>query len=100
VTADRRRGRSEQVLEADDAAVEVGDPRQASSTPGMNEVRSSESCRMVSVWPDAAEDDLLVGDDARQPDAVDADVRVVGAAGAGVTVVAERASGTSRAPRR
>ena len=52
------------------------------STPGVNETRSSESWRMVSVSPDAAEDHLLVGDQAADPQAVHADAVDVRAAGA------------------
>ena len=45
--------------------------RTASSTPGMNDSRAIESWRIVSVWPSAAEDDLLVGDEAREAHRVD-----------------------------
>ena len=45
--------------------------RTASSTPGMNELRSIESWRIVSVWPSPPKIDLLVGDEARQADRVD-----------------------------
>ena len=49
----------------------VGTARTASSTPGMNDSRSSESWRIVRVSPCAAEDDLLVRDEAGQADRVD-----------------------------
>ena len=42
----------------------------------------SESCRMVSVSPVAAEEDLLVGEQAAQPYRVHGDAVDVGAAGA------------------
>ena len=48
--------------------------RIASSVPGTNASREVVSWRSVSVWPGRAEDHLLVGDEARQPDAVDGDV--------------------------
>ena len=51
------------------------------STPGVNDARSSESWRMVRVSPDPAEDDLLVGDQAADPQAVHADAVDVGARG-------------------
>ena len=45
--------------------------RTASSTPGMNERRSIESWRIVSVWPSPPKIDLLVGDEAGQAHRVD-----------------------------
>ena len=45
--------------------------RTASSTPGMNELRSIESWRIAERLPLASEQHLLVGDQARQPNRVD-----------------------------
>ena len=56
--------------------------RSAVSTPGVNEARSSESCRIVRVSPDAAQDHLLVRHQAPHPQAVHPDPVHVGAAGA------------------
>ena len=50
--------------------------RTASSTPGMNDSRSIESWRIVSVWPGAAEEHLLVGHQAGQAHRVDRLVHV------------------------
>ena len=43
----------------------------ASSTPGTNASREVVSWRIVRISPGPAEDDLLVGDETRQPDGVD-----------------------------
>ena len=51
--------------------------------PGMKDTRSNESCRTVRVSAGIAEQDLLVGDQPAQPDAVHADALDVGAAGPG-----------------
>ena len=56
--------------------------RRPVSTPGANEARSIESCRIVQRLPQAAEDDLLVGHHAADPQPVDPDPVDVRAAGA------------------
>ena len=48
--------------------------RTASSTPGTKASREVASWRIVSSWPSAAEQRLLVGDEARQPHGVDRNV--------------------------
>ena len=72
--------------------------RTASSTPGMNDARSSESWRMVSVSPVAAEQHLLVRDQPAQPHRVHRHAVDVGAARA-VAAPWRVASGMRRAGR-
>ena len=88
----------EDVLEADGQARAVGDPaRSPVRTPGVNEARSIESWRMVRVSPSPPSSDLLVGDQALDPQPVDpdaVDVRAAGAVQRGARW--RRASGRSR----
>ena len=71
------------MLEPDrQSGVVARSPRTPASTPGVNETRSSESCRIVRVSPGAAEEDLLVRDQAAHPQPVHPDAVDVGAAGA------------------
>ena len=69
--------------------------RTASSTPGMNDDRSYESWRIVSVSPGRAEDDLLVRDHAPHPHRVHPD-RVVDEPAA--RALGDRVEGRVRGP--
>ena len=72
----------------------------ASTTPSMNDARSKESWRIVSPWPAAPKQHLLVGHQTGQPDRVHPDAAGSGAPRAPSTTTVVVASGGNAVPSR